>query len=38
MKSHPFDEPGSQLMWKITLTVLCAVTGAIAALYWFRVL
>ena len=33
---HRLDEPGQQLFWKITLTVLCVVVGAIAAHYLFR--
>jgi len=36
-KAHPLDEPGQQLLWKITLTVLCVVAGAIAANYLFKV-
>ena len=37
-KEHPLDEPGQQWSWKITLTVVCAVIGAVLALYLFRVL
>jgi hypothetical protein len=33
---HPLDEPGQQLFWKITLTVLCVIVGAILAHYLFR--
>ncbi len=32
------EEPGKQWMWKITLTVLCAIVGAIVVLYLFRML
>ena len=35
---HPLDEPGQQWSWKITLTIVCAIVGAILALYLFRVL
>jgi len=35
---NPLAEPGPQLFWKITLTVLCAIVGAIFALYLFRIL
>jgi hypothetical protein len=37
-KDHPLDEPGQQWSWKITLTILCAVAGAMVALYLFRIL
>jgi hypothetical protein len=37
-KDHPLDEPGQRLFWKITLTVLCAVVGALLALVYFRIL
>jgi hypothetical protein len=36
-KTRPFDEPGQQLFWKITLTVLCVIIGVTLALYLFRV-
>jgi hypothetical protein len=36
-QDHPLDEPGQQWSWKITLAILCAVMGAILALYLFRV-
>jgi hypothetical protein len=35
-KAHPLDDPGQQLFWKITLTILCAIVGVILALYLFR--
>ena len=35
---HPLGEPGQQWSWKITLTIVCAIIGAIAVLYLFRVL
>ena len=35
---HPLDEPGQRWSLKIIVTVLCAVVGAILALYLFRVL
>jgi hypothetical protein len=35
-KEHPLDEPSRQWSWKITLTVVCAIIGAILALYLFR--
>ena len=37
-KEHPLDEQGQQWSWKISLTILCAVIGAIVVLYLFRVL
>ncbi len=37
-KEHPLEEPEQQWSWKITLTILCAVIGAILVLYLFRVL
>ena len=37
-KEHPLDEPDQKWSWKITLTVLFAVVGAVLALYLFRVL
>jgi hypothetical protein len=37
-KESPLDEPGQQWSWKITLTVVCAVVGAILALYLVRLL
>jgi len=37
-KEHVLEGPGQQWGWKITLTILCAVVGAIVALYLFRVL
>jgi len=37
-KEHPLDEPSQQWSWKITLTVVCAIVGAILALCLFRVL
>ena len=33
---RPYDEPGQQLFWKITLTALCLIVGAIAATCLFR--
>jgi hypothetical protein len=36
--AHPSDGPGQQWFWKITLTALCAMVGAIIALHWFRAL
>jgi hypothetical protein len=36
-KAHPLDEP-AQWHWKITVTILSAMVGAILALYFFRVL
>jgi hypothetical protein len=38
MKEHPLDEASQQWSWKITLTVICALVGAILALFLFRVL
>jgi hypothetical protein len=35
-QTHPLDEPGQQLFWKITLTVLCVVVGVVLAHYLFR--
>jgi len=35
-RTHQLDEPGQQLFWKITLTVLCVVVGAFVAHYLFR--
>jgi hypothetical protein len=35
-KAHPLEEPGQQWFWKITLTILCAVVGAIVTVYFFR--
>jgi hypothetical protein len=37
-REHPLDEPGKQWSWKITLTIICAIVGAVLALYVFRVL
>jgi len=37
-KEHPLDEPSQKWLWKITLTTLCAIVGAILTLYLFRVL
>jgi hypothetical protein len=37
-KGQPLGEPGQQWSWKITLTIVCVVVGAILALYLFRVL
>jgi len=37
-KMKTTDAPGQQWSRKITLTVLCAIVGAIVALYVFRVL
>jgi hypothetical protein len=37
-KQSALNEPGQQYFWKITLTVLCAVAGAILVLDLFRVL
>jgi hypothetical protein len=37
-KEHLLDEPGQQWSWKISLTVLSAIIGAILALFLFRVL
>jgi hypothetical protein len=34
-RTHQLDDPGQQLFWKITLTLLCAIIGAIAAHYLF---
>jgi len=36
-RANPLDEPGPQLFWKITLTVLVVIVGAILALYLFKV-
>jgi hypothetical protein len=36
-KEHPLTEPGQQWSWKITLTILFAVVGAIVALRLFGV-
>ncbi len=36
-KEHSLDEPGQQWSWKITVTIVCAIVGAILALYLFRV-
>jgi len=36
-KEHPLDEPPQWWSWKITLTVVCAIVGAILTLYLFRV-
>jgi len=33
---HPYAEPGSQLFWKIKLTVLCVVAGGLLAYFLFR--
>src|ERR1043166_6297991 len=35
---HPLSEPGRQWSWKITLTILCAIVGAIIVLYLAGVL
>lgn len=35
---HPLDERGQQWSWKIALTIVCAIVGAMLALYLFRVL
>lgn len=35
---NPLAEPGPQLFWKLTLTILCVIVGSILALYLFRVL
>ena len=35
---HPLDEPGQQWSWKITLTIVCAVVGALLAVYFLGVL
>ena len=32
-KEHPLDEPLQQWSWKITLTIVCAIVGAILTLY-----
>ncbi len=37
-KESSLDEPLPQWSWKITLTIVCAIVGAILALYLFRVL
>jgi len=37
-REHPLNELGQQWLWKITLTLSCAVVGAVLALYLFRVL
>ena len=37
-EEQPLDEPGQQWSWKLTLTIVCAIVGAILALYLFRVL
>jgi hypothetical protein len=37
-KISSMDEPGQQWFWKITLTVLCAVVGAIFTLWLAGVL
>ncbi len=37
-EEHPLAEPGRQWSWKLTLTIVCAIIGAILALYLFRVL
>ena len=37
-KERPLDEPGQQWSWKLTLSILSAIGGAIIALYLFRVL
>jgi hypothetical protein len=37
-KEHPLEEPGQQWSWKIALTVVSVIVGAIIALYVFRVL
>jgi hypothetical protein len=37
-KESLLDEPGQQWSWKITLTIVCAIVGAILTLYLFRVL
>ena len=35
-QTRPYDQPGQQLFWKITLTVLCVIGGAMVALHLFR--
>jgi hypothetical protein len=35
---NPLDEPGQQWSWKIALTIVCALAGAILALFLFGVL
>jgi hypothetical protein len=37
-KEHSLDESGQQWSWKISLTVLSAIIGAILVLCLFRVL
>ena len=37
-RGHPLDGPGQQWSWKIALTIVCAIVGAVFALYLFRVL
>ena len=37
-KEHLSEELGQQWSWKITLTILCAIVGAILVLYLFHVL
>jgi len=38
MKKHesPLAEPGQQWSWKITLTIVCAIVGAIVTFWLFR--
>jgi hypothetical protein len=33
----PFCEPGQQLLWKITFTLLCVLVGAALTLFVFRI-
>jgi len=35
-KLHILDEPSQQYFWKVSLTVLCAVAGAVLVLYLVR--
>jgi hypothetical protein len=36
--SNPLDEPGPQVFWKVTLTIVCVVAGGLGALHLFGVL
>jgi hypothetical protein len=35
-KTRPYDDPGQQLFWKVTLTILCAVVGGVLAYFLLR--
>ena len=36
-KTRFYDEPGQQVFWKVTLTILCAIVGALLAYFLYRI-